>query len=406
MSAIALAASAQIARAEAPVTEPAAKPAAPDLAEIQAALAADQAAADPQATRSPSPGAGVQSLNPDIAVIADFALAAFSDPDHHQTGGHDPAENGFNLQALELSLGSAVDPYFRFDAGLVFGEEGVELEEAYATTLDLGSRLQARAGQFLTRFGRLNSTHLHAWNFVDQPFALGRVFGGDGNRGLGLELSWLTPLPWYVELVASATKVGEDATARSFAGEDGVEVEGPDDLLYVAALKQFFPLSNDWSLAFGVSGALGPNGNQDGDRAEVYGMDAYLKYRPLKETGRTELTLQMEWLLRRRKLEERRSLDAGGYGELVVRFARRYALGARYELGTPSYDEHGHVVDDPLDPEWSSARTRVSAQASFLPSEFSRLRLQGSRDSGFSKPVWAAFLAAEFAIGAHGAHRF
>ncbi len=115
------------------------------------------------------------------------------DPEHHQTGGHDPSENGFNLQALELSLGSSVDPYFRFDAQLVFAEEGVELEEAYATTLDLGSRLQARAGQFLTRFGRLNATHLHTWNFVDQPFALGRAFGADGNRGLGFELSYLTP---------------------------------------------------------------------------------------------------------------------------------------------------------------------------------------------------------------------
>ncbi|MDQ2645801.1 MAG: zinc-regulated TonB-dependent outer membrane receptor [Myxococcota bacterium] len=363
-------------------------------------------AASAQTTRAEAEPSGAQSLNPDISAIADFALAAFSEPDHHQTGGHDPAENGFNLQALELSLGSSVDPYFRFDAQLVFGEEGVELEEAYATTLDLGARLQARAGQFLTRFGRLNSTHLHAWNFVDQPFALGRVFGGDGNRGLGLELSWLAPLPWYVELVASATQVGEEATARSFAGEDGVEVEGPEDLLYVAALKQFFPLSNDWSLAFGVSGALGPNGNQDGDHVEVYGLDAYLKYRPLDEAGRTELTLQTEWLLRRRELEAQRLLDAGGYAELVVRFARRYALGARYELGSPSYDEHGDAVVDPRDPEWMAARTRVSAQATFLPSEFSRLRLQGSRDSAFSQPVWAAFLAAEFAIGAHGAHRF
>jgi hypothetical protein len=403
---MALFSTAPAARAEAPVTEPAVSPADPDLAEIQAAVRADQSAASSQAPRSSSPGAGIQSLNPDLAVVADFALAAFSDPDHHQTGGHDPSENGFNLQALELSLGSSVDPYFRFDAQLVFAEEGVELEEAYATTLDLGSRLQARAGQFLTRFGRLNATHLHSWNFVDQPFALGRVFGADGNRGLGLELSYLTPLPWYVELVASATQVGEDATARSFAGEDGVDVEGPEDLLYVAALKQFFALSSDWSLAFGLSGALGPNGNQDGDRSEVYGADAYLKYRPISEPGATELSLQTEWLLRRRSLDERRLTDAGGYGEVVVRFVRRYALGARYEIGTPSYDERGDVAEDPLDPEWTSARTRVSAQATFLPSEFSRLRLQGSRDSGFSKPIWAAFLAAEFAIGAHGAHRF
>ncbi len=111
-------------------------------------------------------------------------------------------------------------------------------------------------------------------------------------------------------------------------------------------------------------------------------------------------------MLRRRNLDERRLTDAGGYGEVVVRFVRRYALGARYEIGTPSYDEHGHVAEDPLDPEWTSARTRVSAQATFLPSEFSRLRLQGSRDLGFRSPSGPRSSPPSSAIGAHGAHRF
>ena len=66
----------------------------------------------------------------------------------------------------------------------------------YAAPL-LPHSLQARAGQFLTRFGRLNPTHPHTWDLVDQPFALGRVFGSEGNRGAGVELSWLTPLSWY-----------------------------------------------------------------------------------------------------------------------------------------------------------------------------------------------------------------
>ena len=119
----------------------------------------------------------MQSLNPDISLIADFAAAAFSDDAHLQTGAHDPQRNGFNLQALELSLGAAVDPYFRFDSHIAFDLEGVDVEEAYGTTLGLPFRLQARLGQFLNRFGRLNASHLQAWNFADQPFALERVFG-------------------------------------------------------------------------------------------------------------------------------------------------------------------------------------------------------------------------------------
>jgi hypothetical protein len=32
--------------------------------------------------------------------------------------------------------------------------------------------------------------------------------------------------------------------------------------------------------------------------------------------------------------------------------------------------------------------------------------LQSSRDAGIGEPVWAGFLTAEVAIGAHGAHSF
>lgn len=386
--------------------------AAEDLTAIEAALAEDNAeveAAPARARAGSAPGgAGPLShgSNPELTLIADFALAAFSTEEHHQTGAHDPRENGFNLQQLELSFGSAVDPYFRFDANLVFALEGVELEEAYATTLDLPLRLQARAGQFLTRFGRANATHPHTWNFVDQPFWLGRVFGGEGNRGLGLELSYLTPLPWYVELVVSVTGANGEGSARSFYGPSSTPVESPLDLLYVAALKQFFPLSTAWSLAIGASSAFGPNGTGRDNRSEVYGADLYLKYRSPGDPEAPELAFQAEWLYRRRQLPEDVLQDAGGYLELVARFARRYAVGARYELGTPSYGASGRVASDPLDPEWSSVRVRSSLALTYQPTEFSRLRLQGSRDAGWFGERWAAFLAAEFVIGAHGPHGF
>ena len=50
----------------------------------------------------------------------------------------------------------------------------------------------------------------------------------------------------------------------------------------------------------------------------------------------------------------------------------------------------------------------IAGVLTFWPSEFSRLRLQGSSDiPGWRPdPIWAVFLASEFAIGAHGAHKF
>ncbi len=384
-----------------------------DERDIQAALAADAAKSDqPASTATPAssgptaPSSGVQSLNPDISVIADFAAAAFSNDTHLETGAHDPQHNGFNLQALELSFAAAVDPYLRFDSHISLELSGIDVEEAYGTTLGLPFRLQARLGQFLNRFGRLNASHPHTWNFSDQPFALGRVFGAEGNKGLGGELSWLTPLPWYVELVGSTMMADGDETSRSFLGDTQRTVHGPKDLEYLAAAKQFFPLSDDWSLAWGMSGAFGPNPSGPGNRSAIYGSDVYLKYRPITSQSPLVVSLTSEWYYRRRQVPADIIQDVSSYTELFLRFAERWATAVRYEHGTAPFGVDGKVTD-PLDPEWTRARQRVALALTHYPSEFSRFRLQVSRDMpGWRAASWAGFLTAELAIGAHGAHVF
>ncbi len=383
-----------------------------ELDDIQRALDADTAAqSSSRPTPEPAdsaPARFLQSLNPDISFIADVALGWFSTKEPLQTGGHDPKKTGFTLQQLELAVGSSVDPYFRFDANIVFSQFGVEIEEVYATTLALPGRFQLRLGQFLTRFGRINPTHPHAWHFVDQPFIIGRVFGGEGNRGLGVEGSWLAPLPWYVELVGSVTDAAGEATARSFYGPDDLGVRSPLDVQSTAALKQFFPFSDDWSLLVGLSAATGPNPTGRWNRSDVYGGDLYLKYRPTAFASQTIVSLQAEWLYRRRQVPGDVLHDHGGYAYLFWRFAQRWGTALRYELGSPSRRADGSIATDALDPLWRQSRQRISANLTFWPSEFSRVRLQGSSDvPGWQpRPTWAALLAFEFAVGAHGAHAF
>jgi hypothetical protein len=347
-------------------------------------------------------------MNPDISLLTDVALGWFSDDTNHQTGGHDPTKTGFNLQQVEMSIQKSVDPYFRFDSFIVFGQAGVEVEEAYATTLALPWNLQARAGQFLTRFGRLNATHPHAWDFVDQPFALGRVFGGEGNRGLGFELSYLTPLPWYVEVVGSVTDPVGEGTARSFYGARDLGIRTPIDLQSTLALKQFFALGDDWSLLWGLSVAAGPNPTGHGNRSEVYGTDVFLKFRPISRGGHTAVSLQSEWFYRRRQVPEDVLQDLNGYAYLFWRFALRWGAAARYEHGSPVWALTGRNPSDYLDLYWTDHRHRASANVTFWPSEFSRIRLQGSADViGWERrTVGAVFLAFEVLVGAHGAHRF
>ncbi|HUQ05247.1 MAG TPA: zinc-regulated TonB-dependent outer membrane receptor [Kofleriaceae bacterium] len=376
--------------------------------ELEAALAADAAAQTPPSAPTPAGdgSAAKAMLLPDISVILDVAAAWFSDQDHLQSGGHDPTRTGFTLQQVELALGKAVDPYFRFDANLVFTPEGVEVEEAYATTLALPANLQVRAGEMFTRFGRANAQHPHQWDFADQPFALGRVFGADGYHGPGVEVSYLTPLPWFVEVVASATDAHGEETARSFLGDADVAIETPIDVLATGAVKQFFELGPDWSLLTGVSIASGPNATATdvgAKRTNVVGADLYLKWRPISYASDQMVALQSEWLYRRRQVPGQILADVNGYAYVVAQLAKRWAVGARWELGTPA-DESG--ADD-LDPMWTENRQRITTNVTFHPTEFSRLRLQGSVDRpGWRDDIWAAFVALEVSAGAHGAHRY
>jgi hypothetical protein len=393
-----------------PGTTPADAAAAQLEADLAAALAKDAPANSPG---SPPPAASAQAtsgniLNPDLSVIADFALAAYSQRDNLQAGAHDPARKGFNLQALELALGAAVDPYFRFDGIIVLNRSEVEIEEAFVTTLDLPWHLQARAGQFLTRFGRTNPTHPHTWDFVDQPFALSRVFGGEGSRGVGVELSWLSPLPWFLELVASGTSADGAETSRSFLGSSDRDVRTALDFLYVPSIKQFFALSDDWSLAWGVSGAFGPNDRGGTARSEVYGTDLYLKWRPANGTDMEALRVQLEVMYRRRNIASGTLQDANGFALAAMRFAQRWDAAVRYEYGTATLDTSGHVTSDDLDPLITGKRQRTSLALTHFPTEFSRLRVQGAVDlpDYLRKPIWSAMLSLEVAIGPHRPHPF
>jgi hypothetical protein len=100
--------------------------------------------------------------------------------------------------------------------------------------------------------------------------------------------------------------------------------------------------------------------------------------------------------------------DTEGFAALAWRFAQRWSLAARYEYGSPTLDTDLNTSMDDLDPDWTQARARVASSASFLPTEFSQLRVQAAVDMpGWKEdPIWAVFLALEVVTGAHGAHAF
>ncbi len=368
-----------------------------------AGATAPRPATAPAAVPSPLP-AVVQSATAgfslDMSFILDIVGAYFSETPLN-TGGHDPTRTGFGFQGLELAIQSSVDPYLRFVGTIVMSPFGLEIEEAYGQTLSLPWGLQVRAGQMLTRFGRINPTHPHTWSFVDQPLVVGKFLGSEGSRGLGLELSWLAPLPWYVEVVGSMTDAAGECCARSFLGGRDLGIEGIDDFLYTLAIKQFFPFGRNWSLMWGLSGQFGPNSSGQGNRTEIYATDLYLRYRPVGSPERVHLSLTLEGMYRVRQVPDDSLRDWGGYAQLAWQFLKRWETGARYEYVSG-------LDGDPLDPDWTDGRHRVSAQLTFYPSHFSRMRLQGTCDlpRWRENPIWGAMLNLELAVGAHGAHAY
>jgi hypothetical protein len=374
----------------------------------------------------------------DLLAAGGYSSAREAQLRQLQAGGHDPKNRGFTVQNVELTFAGVVDPYLRGDAHIVLlidetGETVIELEEARLTTLDLPFHLQLVAGQFFTDFGRLNSTHPHTWDFVDQPVVNSRFFGPDGLRSPGLQLSWLAPLPFFAELVLSAQN-SQGETAVSFRNAPGEvvagrtlierDVRGLDDLLYLARVRTSFDLSDELTLVGGVSALFGPNASGGDTDTRIYGADLYFKWRPLDNNhGWPFLAWQTEAMLRR--YQAAAVLDADGaqlagpttlddvgfYSQLSWGFARPWVVGVRHdrargEAAASTLPDGAYASSlDPL----RDSRQRYSAVLSYYPSEFSKLRLQYNYDRAefFSgDDAHSAFVQFEILFGAHGAHKF
>ncbi|MBI5366371.1 MAG: hypothetical protein HZA54_05005 [Planctomycetes bacterium] len=452
--------------AAAPAQPPtAAQPAKPGLspeeqkkleAEFAAALAGDSKPAAPEPSRAAAPIAAAGALKLidiafDLLSAGGFSTAREADMRRLQGGGHDPKNRGVTVQNAELTLSGVVDPFLRGDANIVLqiteaGETLVELEEAYLTTLALPAGLQVKAGQFYTAFGRLNAQHPHAWAFVDQPVVNSRFMSPDGLRNPGVQVSWLTPLPFFAELVGSVQDAhGETATSFRFSPNEEVagrvlldrDVRSPADLLYLARLRTSFDPTDEIALVPGVSALFGPNASGRDARTQIYGVDLYAKWKPLvNEQGWPYVSWQTEAMLRRYEAGgiavdvpgdgadgvdtsargAETLVDWGMYSQVVWGFARPWSVGLRYDYAAGEHNEFDLGPNFGVDRAYDSAgdalrdhRGRVSADLTYYPSEFSKLRLQYNYDhSSFldTEESHGFFLQAEILFGAHGAHKF
>jgi len=367
----------------------------------------------------------------EISAILDVTVGGSTATDEAlqeiNLGDHDPRVRGFNVRNEELIISADVDPYFSAILDVVYklseeGESEFEIEDAFIVTTGLPAGLQLKAGQFLTEFGRSNPLHPHAWEFLNQPVILGRVFGGDGWRGQGARLSWIVPAPFPLTLLVGAQNARGE-TQAAFLGEEGEAVgvhtlaaqpfESLADLAWNAraeASREFAAWRGMLSGLLGFSFGFGPNGTgADADTA-IYGVDLHLKWRPdTTHAGWPFVAWQTELVWRDYEaavqadpvaLPAARYEDWGFYTQVVWAFRRPWTAGVRYDFASS-------------DGAYAGDADRLSFALTYHASEHARIRLQVNWDHvdgldlavpGASDRAFSLWININVALGGHGAH--
>ena len=262
--------------------------------------------------------------NPDISAIGQIRSGLSGGPEF------DPDEATLSLGECEFILDAALNPYFRGFFTVAAGEEGFEVEEAYATVLrGLGYGLGLKAGQYRLGFGRLNPVHAHAYPFLDTPRGWADLMPGEeAFTEAALQLSLLLPTPgnWASTLSADVVE-----GASFHPDEEGTR------LGWLGRWSNGYLFGDRAALEAGVSGATGMGSIAADARDWLAGGDLKVKF---WLPGNSQLVLQGEGAFRRSHEMDSAGIDPaaavqrgqyGFYAFADVKFANRWNAGVLYD---------------------------------------------------------------------------
>ncbi len=383
--------------APAPAATPA--PGAPPTAQPSEPAAQPQVAVQQVPAGEPRLGgagaAASKALNPDISAIGDFIASA----------GHDPVVStpSFEMHEAELGFQAIIDPYARGDFFLSFGEVGVNLEEGYITFTALPQSFVARAGKMRAAFGKVNTMHNHVLPWVNRPLVTQNLVGQeDGINDAGVSVDHYIPAPknWFLNF-----------TGQVFRGDsaDVFRAEVKNDVSVVGHLRAYRDLTENSNIDLGGSYARGHTLFGSPFIANLYGIDATYRWKPLQRAIYHSFVARSEFIWRQ---QNQPSLIVcttiicppntapgfqrafGFYVSGDYQFARRWFAGVRLDNSNRPFNA-------------SLNDKGASAVLTYWPSEFSQIRGQyqftryaGNIDSN------ELFVQVQFSLGAHGAHPF
>jgi hypothetical protein len=366
--------STQATSGEAPAT---AQPAAP-------VAAPSEVAASPLPVYGGAGGSAAKALNPDISVIGDFIGKA---------GGNSIQPTpSLEMHESEVGFQAIIDPYARGDFFLSFGEEGVNLEEGYITLTALPAGFVAKVGKMRSAFGKVNTLHNHVLPWIDRPLVTNNLVGGeDGIDDAGVSISRILPAPKGLFL---------EATGQVFRGDSGgsdnplFRASRNSDVSTVAHLRSYKDITESTNIDIGASFARGHNELGTDFLTQLWGVDATLRWKPLRRSIYHSFVARSEFIWSERQQLPTEQRAFGFYTSADYQLGRRWFLGGRYDSSDRSH--FANLTDK-----------GGSAVLTYWPSEFSQIRGQYrfTRYAG-NIDTHELFMQLIFSLGAHGAHPF
>ena len=351
---------------------------------------ATQAAALAAGAQEPSlggaGGSAAKALNPDISVIGDF-IGALGGNSQQNSVSLEPIP-AFQMHESEVGFQSIIDPYARGDFFISFGEEGVNLEEGYITFTALPAGLVAKVGKMRSAFGKVNTMHNHVLPWVERPLVSNNLVAGeDGIDDAGFSIQRILPAPKGIFL---------EATGQLFRGDSGDVFRSSQrsDVSTVAHLRGYRDINESTNLDLGVSYARGHNDVGSDFLTHLYGVDATLRWKPLRRSIYHSFVARSEFIWSDRQQLPTTQKAFGYYASADYQLGRRWFVGGRYDHSDRSRDD---VLTD----------KGGSVVLTYWPSEFSQLRGQ-YRFTRYANNIDAneLFVQLIFSLGAHGAHPF
>lgn len=382
-------------------------------------------------------------FNPAISLIldgryTDIDNATLELPGFQLGGEAGLPDKGFSTGHNELVISANVDDKFygQITTPIVYedGSSSIELEEAFVETLGLGKGVTVRGGKFYSGIGYLNSVHDHAHDFADRPLVYDAFVGGHLND-TGIQVRWVAPTLWYLNLGAELT------TGSEFPG--GENADNNNGLALFAKTGGDIGFSSSWQLGASYYSSefdtREAGGHQHGSttttadnellngEVDIAGIDFVYKWAPNWNPGQTNFKFQVEYFIRNEKghskfAEGSNSAEAdytgdqqGFYLQGIYQFMPSWRVGLRYDrlkadntfsnfvnsgITLDEYLDESGLGTGPKDPE------RYSVIVDYSPSHFSRLRLQYSELDNGREQNDMLMLQYIMSLGAHGAHKY